>query len=115
MNKINIILFSIILLVFILYNWKQNYCKSNSNSNSNSNDIKEPFAQVATLNVQAGLNNDGNNGASGGGGAGGITGGSTNIQSNGGLPLTSTSGFAGGDGINNNTTADYCYFVLTRK
>jgi hypothetical protein len=100
MNKINIILFTLILLLFLFY------------KNIIQPSINEPFsAQVptlniqTTLNIQAGLVNDGNHGASGGGGAGGIVGGSTTIQSNGGLPLTNTTGFAGGDGINNNTTA----------
>ncbi len=100
MNKINIILFTFILLIFILYVF--NNCKSRKKIN----EITEPFAQVSTLNMQYGLNNDGNIGASGGGGAGGVIGGAvTDIKSNGGLPLTSTSGFDGGDGINNVTTA----------
>ena len=95
MNKINIILITIILLVFLLY--KFNDCKNNDNK------ILENFAQSTTLNMQFGLNNDGNNGACGGGGAGGTGVAGTTTKSNGGLPLTGTSGKAGGDGFDTNT------------
>ena len=55
MNKINLILVTVILLIFILY--VVNNCK---NEEINTNKILEPF-QPVTLNMLAGLNNDGNN------------------------------------------------------
>lgn len=91
MNKINLILVTVILLIFILY--VVNNCK---NEEINTNKILEPF-QPVTLNMLAGLNNDGNNGASGGGAAGGLGNASSTTKSNGGLPLTNVSGKAGGD------------------
>ena len=91
MNKINIILITIILLVFLLYVCN---CK---------NEVVEPF-QDSRLNMLYGLNNDGNVGACGGGGAGGTGVAGSTTKSNGGLPLNNISGKAGGDAFDTSTT-----------